>query len=54
MKIGVACDHAGFEHKERLKEYLSSKGYKISYFGCFSLESVDYPAFAHKLAESVE
>ena len=54
MKIGVACDHAGFEHKERLKEYLSSKGYKISDFGCFSLESVDYPDFAHKLAESIE
>ena len=30
MKIGVACDHAGFEHKEKLKECLSSKGYKIS------------------------
>jgi len=54
MKIGVACDHAGFKYKEQLKLYLSSKGYKISDFGCFSLESVDYPDFAHKLAESIE
>ena len=54
MKIGVACDHAGFEYKEELKKYLSSKGNQISDFGCYSLESVDYPDFAHQLAESIE
>ena len=54
MKIGVACDHAGFDYKEKLKEYLSSKGNKINDYGCYSLESVDYPDFAHKLAESIE
>ena len=54
MKIGLACDHAGFEYKEQLKEYLSSKNHKIDDFGCDSLESVDYPDFAHKLAESIE
>ena len=54
MKIGVACDHAGFEYKEKLKELLSSKYNKINDYGCYSLESVDYPDFAHKLAESIE
>ena len=54
MKIGVACDHAGFEYKEKLKEHLSSKNREVNDFGCFSLESVDYPDFAHKLAESIE
>ncbi len=54
MKIGLACDHAGFKYKEQLKEYLSSKGKKIKDFGCYSLESVDYPDFAHQLAESIE
>ena len=54
MKIGLACDHAGFDYKEKLKEFLSSKGNEISDFGCYSLESVDYPDFAHKLAESIE
>ena len=54
MKIGVACDHAGFEHKEQLKKHLSSKSNEITDFGCYSLESVDYPDFAHKLAESIE
>ena len=54
MKIGLACDHAGFEYKEKLKKYLSNKGKKIKDFGCYSLESVDYPDFAHQLSESVE
>ena len=54
MKIGLACDHAGFEYKEKLKERLSSKDNEINDYGCYSLESVDYPDFAHKLAESIE
>ena len=54
MKIGIACDHAGFEYKEKLKEYLSSIGKQIKDFGCYSLESVDYPDFAHQLAQSIE
>tara|TARA_Y100000766_G_C18558430_1_gene436422 strand:- start:2 stop:430 length:429 start_codon:yes stop_codon:yes gene_type:complete len=54
MKIGIACDHAGFEYKEKLKEYLSSKGKEIKDFGCYSEESVDYPDFAHQLAKSIE
>ena len=54
MKIGLACDHAGHEFKEQLKTYLSSKGNEINDYGCYSLESVDYPDFAHKLAKSIE
>jgi len=54
MKIGLACDHAGHEFKEQLKTYLSSKGNEINDYGCYSLDSVDYPDFAHKLAESIE
>ena len=54
MKIGLACDHAGFEYKEKLKKYLLTKENNVSDFGCYSLESVDYPDFAHKIAESIE
>ena len=54
MKIGLACDHAGFELKEKLKEYLISKENQIKDFGCYSLDSVDYPDFAHQLDESIE
>ena len=52
--IGIACDHAGFEYKEKVISYLKDKGYKITDYGCFSLESVDYPDFAHQLAQSIE
>tara|TARA_Y100000385_G_C13007153_1_gene599940 strand:+ start:776 stop:1219 length:444 start_codon:yes stop_codon:yes gene_type:complete len=54
MKIGLACDHAGFEYKEKLKIFLSSKYKQINDYGCYTLESVDYPDFAHKLADSIE
>ena len=52
--IGLACDHAAYELKEYLKAVLDSKGIEYKDFGCFSSESVDYPDFAHPLAEAVE
>ena len=53
-KIALACDHAGFSFKEKTKEYLLNKGYEINDYGCFSEESVDYPDFAHQLADSIK
>lgn len=53
MKIAIGSDHAGFEYKEMLKEYLS-RNYEVKDFGAHSLDSVDYPDFAHPLASSVE
>ncbi|KMQ71404.1 ribose 5-phosphate isomerase B [Chryseobacterium koreense] len=52
-KIAIACDHAGFEYKEYLKNQLSSQ-YEIQDFGTNSLDSVDYPDFVHPAATSVE
>ncbi len=52
-KIGIACDHAGFEYKEKVKVLLEEKGYTVSDFGCYSEESVDYPDFAHQLATAI-
>lgn len=54
MKVGMASDHAGFELKAALKEYLSAKGYEVLDYGTDSSESVDYPDFAHPLADAVE
>ena len=54
MKIGLACDHAGYSFKEKIKEYLIKKSIEVNDFGCFSTDSVDYPDFAHQLAISVE
>jgi len=53
MKIVIASDHAGFELKEKIITYLNKKGFEITDFGCNSEVSVDYPDFAHPLAEAV-
>lgn len=54
MKLGICSDHAGFEYKCELKDYLKGKGYEVVDFGTDSTESMDYPDVAHPLAESVE
>lgn len=53
-KIGIASDHAGYEMKEFLVGYLSAMGYEVLDFGPASPESVDYPDYAHPLAEAIE
>jgi ribose 5-phosphate isomerase B len=52
--IAIGSDHAGFEHKEFLKKWLVSQGHAIKDYGTHSLDSVDYPDFAHPVASSVE
>ncbi len=53
MKIGIACDHAGYETKEAIIKHLLDKGHEMVNYGTNSEESVDYPDFAHPLAEAV-
>lgn len=53
VKIGVACDHGGFELKEKLKEVLEHKHYNVYDFGAYGLESCDYPKFGIKLIRAV-
>lgn len=52
--IGLASDHAGFELKEFVKQWLEQKGWEYKDFGTYSTASCDYPDFAHPLAEAVE
>ncbi len=52
--IAIGADHAGFEYKEAVKKWLIEKGFTVKDFGTNSLESVDYPDFAHPTALSVE
>ena len=54
MKIGICNDHAGVEYKQKLVKYLQSKGHEVVNFGTDTEDSVDYPVFAHRLAEAVE
>ncbi len=52
IKIAIGADHAGFEYKEILKDFLQD--YEVKDFGPFSADSVDYPDFAHPVASAVE
>ena len=40
--IGLASDHAGYETKQIIIEYLKENGYEYKDFGCFSTDSCDY------------
>lgn len=53
MKIAIAADHAGFRLKEKLKEFLASKGHEVMDFGTAGEDSVDYPDFGLPAASSV-
>ena len=53
-KIIIGADHAGFELKEQLKQYLTKKGHELRDEGTYSPASVDYPDFAHAVAKKVE
>ena len=52
--IGLASDHAGYEMKEMVKNYLKKKGLAFKDFGTYSNDSCDYPDFAHPLALAIE
>ncbi len=52
--IAIGCDHAGYEYKEAIKEWLQSQQIDVLDFGTHSPDSVDYPDFVHPVAEKVE
>ena len=54
MKIAIGSDHAGFRLKERIKEFLLSKGYEVLDFGTNSTEPAHYPIFAKEVARAVQ
>jgi ribose 5-phosphate isomerase B len=53
MKIALGADHAGFELKDRIKQHLREQGMALEDFGTNTGDSVDYPDFARKVAETV-
>lgn len=53
-RIAIGADHAGFKLKAVIAEYLRSKGHEVQDFGANSEASVDYPDFAHPVADTVE
>lgn len=53
MKIAIGSDHAGYELKAFLKKELSAQEIHVTDFGTDGPESVDYPDFAHPVANEV-
>lgn len=52
LKISIGSDHAGFEYKKKIIKSLASE-HKVNDEGCFSADSVDYPDYAHAVANAV-
>ena len=53
MKIALGCDHGGYELKQFIMKTLEKLGYEYEDFGCYSLESCDYPDFGAAAARAV-
>ena len=51
--IPIASDHAGYELKKIVIDYLKSKDFEVEDMGTYSSDSVDYPDFAHKVGSAV-
>ncbi len=54
MKIVIGSDHAGFERKEFIINWLESNGHSVIDKGTYSDASVDYPDYAHQVALDVQ
>lgn len=52
--IVLGSDHAGFDYKTIISEWLQAKGYEVLDKGVYSEASADYPDYAHPVADIVE
>ena len=52
-KICIGSDHAGYDLKEKIKDFLINKDIPVIDLGPFTDVSVDYPDFAKKVAKRV-
>ncbi len=53
MRIALSADHAGFEMKDQLADWLRGDGHEVIDLGTNGSESVDYPRFGSILAEAL-
>lgn len=51
--IGVCSDHAGYECKEYILDWLHENGYKYTDYGTHNMSSCDYPDYIHPMAHDV-
>ena len=52
--IAIGSDHAGFDYKVAIVKWLTEKGYQVIDKGVDENKSVDYPDYAHPVADAVE
>lgn len=52
--ISIGCDHAGVEHKAQITAHLIEQGWIVINHGTDKTDSVDYPDYAHPVAQDVE
>ncbi len=52
--LALASDHAGFPRKQTIIKFLEENNIAYKDLGTYSEESVDYPVYAHKIAEAIE
>jgi ribose 5-phosphate isomerase B len=53
MRIAMGADHAGYELKNKIRDYLMKQGFEVQDEGTNSGDSVDYPDFAAKVGSDV-
>ena len=53
MKIGIGCDHVGYELKGKVTEHLRELGYEVVDCGTHSSERTDYPIYGEAVARAV-
>jgi ribose 5-phosphate isomerase B len=53
MKVVIGSDHAGFELKDKIIQYLKVKHIEVLDKGCYSADRADYPDFGHAVAVEV-
>lgn len=51
--VAIGADHGGYELKEALKNDINALGFEVSDLGTNSKDAVDYPDFAHAVAQAV-
>ena len=54
LKICIGSDHAGYEAKQKIKEWLQAQSNIVLDWGTHSNKQVDYPVFAHQVAKSIQ
>ncbi len=52
--LAIGSDHGGFDLKEEVKKHLDELGVEYIDCGCFDHSSVNYPEYAHKVAERIQ